>query len=214
MAYKSHGKSITALPMLHPGSNFTITESGFDTGSRKFIVDRNALPNILPARNTADTSIQFTIGNSITRRGNYSGMYVSSVSNITEMRNDLAEYTVSYLGLVKPGKVPYTRNGTSFTVIPATGGITIAPSSSVQTGTESLPTLTRTYVTNRQPDPNGLGAIGAAFFELIAITPRHTSGATLGGPAVSRGWILSNREVRTCGPLYEVADTYNYIIQR
>lgn len=112
MSRKDQGYSPTSTPYLLPDSSFTVTPAGFDTGTRKFIVDVAALPNVLPLRGTADTAISYTKGSSTTYKGNYSGMYVDSVSGITEIQNNLAEYTVNYLGLVRPVKPFHLKRGT------------------------------------------------------------------------------------------------------
>ena len=213
MSYKQHGQSLTALPALQPGSSFDITESGFDTGTRKFVCDKSALPDILPARGTADTSIRFTIGGGVTREGNYRGMYVNSVGNITEGRNDLVEYTVNYLGLVKANKPVFLRQGTSTSVVSDTFHVKKRDGTTVdvtEQQPESLPTATRIYVQNSQPSLAGYGR--------LSIPPELVNLATeiLGGPFgssdfVYAGWMLSNRETKVCGPQYEVTDTYNWI---
>lgn len=199
--------------MLMPGSDFAITESGFDTGTRKFTVDRAALPSVLPARGTADTSIAYTIGGGVQRRGNYAGMYVGSVGSITEGRNNLVEYTVNYLGLVKPNKPVFIREGTSTSVrsdtftVRKTDGTT---ASVTEQQPETLPTATRIYVTSRHPDLAGYGRLSTPP-ELVGLTLEILGGPFAGSGLIFSGWMLSNRELRHCGALYEVTDTHGWI---
>lgn len=211
---KTHGQSIQSLPMLLPGSVFAITESGFDTGQREFVVDRSAIPNVLPALDAVDTSISYVDGSGVIRKGNYASMYVSAISPITEMRMNQVKYTVSYLGLVKPNKRVKLRQGTvtnlsedTFLVRGAGGAI----SSKTGPSLESLPSVTRIYVANKQPDMSGYGRL-AVPPELIGLTAKIKGGPFEPSmPLLYSGWMLSNRETRQCGPLHEVTDVHNWI---
>ena len=57
MSYKNQGNNLKGYPVLQAGSSFEISPYGFDAGSRKFIIDESRIPEMLPNRGMADTSI-------------------------------------------------------------------------------------------------------------------------------------------------------------
>jgi hypothetical protein len=79
---------------------------------------------------------------------------------------------------------------------------------------ESLPTATRVYVTTTQPDFAGYGS------KVVPPELQQTLRQVEGLPFFSaqevafRGWVLTNRDVRQIGPLWEVTDTHNIIVIR
>jgi hypothetical protein len=212
MSYKNQGNNLKGYPVLQAGSNFEISPYGFDAGSRKFIIDESRIPEMLPTRGMADTSIAYISQSGVTTRGGYAQMYVDKVGSITEEKNGLVSYTVSYLGLIKTPKPVHLTQGTNisqssdlFTI----NGLEVA----IQP-VESLPTATRVYVTTTQPDFAGYGS------KVVPPELQQTLRQVEGLPFVSakqvvfRGWVLTNRDVRQIGPLWEVTDTHNIIVIR
>ena len=167
---------------------------------------------MLPNRGMADTSLAYISQSGVTTRGGYAQMYVDKVSSITEEKNGLVSYTVSYLGLIKTPKPVHLTQGTNisqssdlFTI----NGLEVA----IQP-VESLPTATRVYVTTTQPDFAGYGS------KVVPPELQQALRDVEGLPFVSakqvvfRGWVLTNRNVRQIGPLWEVSDTHNIIVIR
>ena len=212
MSYKNQGNNLKGYPVLQAGSSFEISPYGFDSGSRTFVIDQSKIPSILPTRGTADTSISYISQSGVATRGGYAQMYVDKVGSITEDKNGLARFTVNYLGLVNSPKPVHLTQGTNisqssdlFTI----NGLEVA----IQP-VESLPTATRVYVTTTQPDFAGYGS------KIVPPELQQTLRAVEGLPFVSakqvvfRGWVLTNRDVRQIGPLWEVTDTHNIIVIR
>jgi len=212
MSYKNQGNNLKGFPVLQAGSNFEISPYGFDSGTRKFIIDESKVPEVLPTRGMADTSIAYITQSGVTTRGGYAQMYVDKVGSITEEKNGLVSYSVSYLGLVKTPKPVHLTQGTNisqssdlFTI----NGLEVA----IQP-VESLPTATRVYVTTTQPDFAGYGS------KIVPPELQQALRDVEGLPFVSakqvvfRGWVLTNRDVRQIGPLWEVTDTHNIVVIR
>jgi hypothetical protein len=150
MSYKNQGNTLKGYPVLQAGSSFEISAYGFDTGSRTFVIDQSRIPSILPTRGTADTSIPYISQSGVTTRGGYAQMYVDNISNITEDKNGLAKFTVSYLGLVNSPKPVHLTQGTNISQV--SGLFKIDGTEFAIQPVESLPTATRVYVTTTQPD--------------------------------------------------------------
>ena len=212
MSYKNQGKNLKGFPVLQAGSSFDISAYGFDTGTRKFIIDESKVPSILPTRGTADTSIAYIIQSGVTTRGGYAQMYVDNVSSITEEKNGLVSYSVSYLGLVNSPKPVHLTQGTNISQV--SGLFKIDGTEFAIQPVESLPTATRVYVTTTQPDFAGYGS------KIVPPELQQTLRQVQGLPFFSaqevafRGWVLTNRDVRQIGPLWEVTDTHNIIVIR
>jgi len=212
MSYKNQGNNLKGYPVLQAGSSFDISAYGFDTGTRKFIIDESKVPSILPTRGTADTSIAYISQSGVTTRGGYAQMYVDNVSSITEEKNGLVSYSVSYLGLVNSPKPVHLTQGTNISQV--SGLFKIDGTEFAIQPVESLPTATRVYVTTTQPDFAGYGS------KIVPPELQQTLRQVQGLPFFSaqevafRGWVLTNRDVRQIGPLWEVTDTHNIIVIR
>ena len=212
MSYKNQGNNLKGYPILQAGSSFEISPYGFDAGSRKFIIDESRIPEMLPNRGMADTSIAYISQSGVTTRGGYAQMYVDKVSSITEEKNGLVSYTVSYLGLIKTPKPVHLTQGTN--ISQSSDLFTINGFEVAIQPVESLPTATRVYVTTTQPDFAGYGS------KVVPPELQQTLRQVEGLPFVSakqvvfRGWVLTNRDVRQIGPLWEMTDTHNIIVIR
>ena len=160
----------------------------------------------------ADTSIAYISQSGVTTRGGYAQMYVDNISSITEDKNGLAKFTVSYLGLVNSPKPVHLTQGTNISQV--SGLFKIDGTEFAIQPVESLPTATRVYVTTTQPDFAGYGS------KVVPPELQQTLRQVEGLPFVSaqevafRGWVLTNRDVRQIGPLWEVTDTHNIIVIR
>jgi len=212
MSYKNQGNNLKGFPVLQAGSNFEISPYGFDSGTRKFIIDESKVPEVLPTRGMADTSIAYITQSGVTTRGGYAQMYVDKVGSITEEKNGLVSYSVSYLGLVKTPKPVHVTQGTN--ISQSSDLFTINGFDVAIQPVESLPTATRVYVTTTQPDFAGYGS------KVVPPELQQALRDVEGLPFVSakqvvfRGWVLTNRNVRQIGPLWEVTDTHNIIVIR
>ena len=212
MSYKNQGNNLKGYPVLQAGSSFEISPYGFDAGSRKFIVDESRIPEMLPNRGMADTSLAYISQSGVTTRGGYAQMYVDKVGSITEEKNGLVSYTVSYLGLIKTPKPVHLTQGTN--ISQSSDLFTINGFDVAIQPVESLPTATRVYVTTTQPDFAGYGS------KIVPPELQQALRDVEGLPFVSakqvvfRGWVLTNRNVRQIGPLWEVSDTHNIIVIR
>jgi len=212
MSYKNQGNNLKGFPVLQAGSNFEISPYGFDSGTRKFIIDESKVPDILPTRGMSDTSIAYITQSGVTTRGGYAQMYVDKVGSITEEKNGLVSYSVSYLGLVKTPKPVHVTQGTN--ISQSSDLFTINGFDVAIQPVESLPTATRVYVTTTQPDFAGYGS------KVVPPELQQALKDVEGLPFVSakqvvfRGWVLTNRNVRQIGPLWEVTDTHNIIVIR
>ena len=212
MSYKNQGNNLKGYPVLQAGSSFEISPYGFDAGSRKFIIDESRIPEMLPNRGMADTSLAYISQSGVTTRGGYPQMYVDKVGSITEEKNGLVSYTVSYLGLIKTPKPVHLTQGTN--ISQSSDLFTINGFEVAIQPVESLPTATRVYVTTTQPDFAGYGS------KVVPPELQQTLRQVEGLPFVSakqvvfRGWVLTNRDVRQIGPLWEVTDTHNIIVIR
>ena len=212
MSYKTQGNNLKGYPVLQAGSSFEISPYGFDAGSRKFIIDESRIPEMLPNRGMADTSLAYISQSGVTTRGGYPQMYVDKVGSITEEKNGLVSYTVSYLGLIKTPKPVHLTQGTN--ISQSSDLFTINGFEVAIQPVESLPTATRVYVTTTQPDFAGYGS------KVVPPELQQTLRQVEGLPFVSakqvvfRGWVLTNRDVRQIGPLWEVTDTHNIIVIR
>jgi hypothetical protein len=212
MSYKNQGNNLKGFPVLQAGSNFEISPYGFDTGTRKFIIDESKVPEVLPTRGMADTSIAYITQSGVTTRGGYPFMYVDKVGSITEEKNGLVSYSVSYLGLVKTPKPVHVTQGTN--ISQSSDLFTINGFDVAIQPVESLPTATRVYVTTTQPDFAGYGS------KVVPPELQQALKDVEGLPFVSakqvvfRGWVLTNRNVRQIGPLWAVTDTHNIIVIR
>jgi hypothetical protein len=160
----------------------------------------------------ADTSIAYITQSGVTTRGGYPSMYVDKVGSITEEKNGLVSYSVSYLGLVKTPKPVHVTQGTN--ISQSSDLFTINGFDVAIQPVESLPTATRVYVTTTQPDFAGYGS------KVVPPELQQALKDVEGLPFVSakqvvfRGWVLTNRNVRQIGPLWEVTDTHNIIVIR
>ena len=212
MSYKNQGNNLKGYPVLQAGSSFEISAYGFDTGTRKFIIDESRIPEMLPNRGMADTSLAYISQSGVTTRGGYAQMYVDKVGSITEEKNGLVSYTVSYLGLIKTPKPVHLTQGTN--ISQSSDLFTINGFDVAIQPVESLPTATRVYVTTTQPDFAGYGS------KIVPPELQQALRDVEGLPFVSakqvvfRGWVLTNRNVRQIGPLWEVSDTHNIIVIR
>lgn len=212
MSYKNQGNNLKGFPVLQAGSNFEISPYGFDSGTRKFIIDESKVPEVLPTRGMADTSIAYITQSGVTTRGGYAQMYVDKVGSITEEKNGLVSYSVSYLGLIKTPKPVHVTQGTN--ISQSSDLFTINGFDVAIQPVESLPTATRVYVTTTQPDFAGYGS------KVVPPELQQALRDVEGLPFVSakqvvfRGWVLTNRNVRQIGPLWEVTDTHNIIVIR
>ena len=212
MSYKNQGNNLKGFPVLQAGSNFEISPYGFDSGTRKFIIDESKVPEVLPTRGMADTSIAYITQSGVTTRGGYAQMYVDKIGSITEEKNGLVSYSVSYLGLIKTPKPVHVTQGTN--ISQSSDLFTINGFDVAIQPVESLPTATRVYVTTTQPDFAGYGS------KVVPPELQQALRDVEGLPFVSakqvvfRGWVLTNRNVRQIGPLWEVTDTHNIIVIR
>lgn len=201
MSAKVHNSTALDALVLQPGSSFTRSRAGFDTGRRQFKCWAASAPELAPLRGDADYT--------------FDGMLVDTVT-ISEMRGGLATVDVSYLGVltgnpedVKPDEFVYNTNyqesGDNVTFI--VNGVTHA----VDFGYH-LPQVTHTYVTEDLPTtkPGQLIAPGKyadlvpdgiiVFDDGMIITPVN--------PVAF--WRLDGRNIREVNGLYELSDTYNY----
>jgi hypothetical protein len=212
MSYKNQGNNLKGYPVLQAGSSFEISAYGFDTGTRKFIIDESKVPSILPTRGMSDASIAYISQSGVTTRGGYAQMYVDKVGSITEEKNGLVSYSVSYLGLINAPKPVHLTQGTN--ISQSSDLFTINGFEVAIQPVESLPTATRVYVTTTQPDFAGYGS------KIVPPELQQTLRQVEGLPFFSaqevafRGWVLTNRDVRQIGPLWEVTDTHNIIVIR
>lgn len=212
MARTEYGLSL-AIPVLKPGSTvFALTQAGFDTGTRTFQIDEDELPDALPELESADTDLRWTdAARTTVRGGNFGTMYVSSVGNITEGKNGICEYTVSFLGLIKREKRVFETVQSQ--TIPFRGDV----SGNLKYGFyDSAPVVPLTYVSKTFPDMTQLGKniIPPGWSEP---TPPAIvlDGVTV--PSIkSAYWILREREFRHAGgrKLFEIRDQYAYEIVR
>lgn len=211
MARKEHGYALTQLVLKPDTSRFTMTREGFDVGSRTFCADEDSIQALIPELDRADTEIQWrepSTGN--TRSGTYSRMYVASVSDITEGKNGIHEFTVSYLGLIKDQK---RVRQTTQTAITTFNGALADDLELTKRLYESAPAVTRVYVTSTKPDYQQLGQSiippGWEEYRLVM----EVDGIVV--PALSSArWVLRERDDNPCGPLYEVRDQYVYDVTR
>lgn len=198
MSRKDQGNALS-IPVLKPNTTrFVLTQEGFDTGQRTFTIDENYLERALPELDSADTDIQFQdhLG---TRRGGYRTMYVSGVSDITELANGLREFTITYQGLIQRAKRAYETVQTSVTTVNG-GGFSFY---------YSTPSVTLTKVVNAKPDPTDLGTIIVPPGWDKTLKRSTIKGVTFDPPSFAQ-WIMKERDTRQCGPLFEAREQYTY----
>lgn len=208
MARTDFGNTL-AVPVLVPeSSTFTITRSGFDTGSRTFSIDKNYLADSLPDLEKADTDIVWRDRTGATISGTYGTMYVSGVSDITEGRNGICQYTVKYLGLIKSQKQTHETTQTQTTTLYVSVHNRNYPG-----GSESVPVVTLTRVTKTRPDKKELGKnISPPGWETF--NPLTGYGNVAMSPVLFSGWVLSSREEDKSGTIWQVKDQYIFQIIR
>lgn len=209
MARTDTGLSL-ATPVLKPGStSFTLTEAGFDTGSRTFTIDSASLDLAIPELDRADTDLRWTDRASSTVRGRFGTMYVVGVTNITENGNGLCEYTVNFHGLIKRQKRIFETVQTQ--TVPFRGEFS---GNQTYGYYDSLPVVTQTRVSNEEPIASQLGDNIIPFGWVEPNPPAWViNGVTI--PAIkSSRWVLREREYRRAGPLVEVREQYIYEIVR
>jgi hypothetical protein len=198
MPYKHHGETLGSLK-LQPGSRFTRTLTGFDTGTRVYQCDLDMIDSLEPEVGTADSSLP---------GGRYSSMFVDDV-DVEEGRNNLAKLTISFLGLKRGlAKPPVLAGDTSSEQFVNDANYVL---------TNQLPTISVVSVQDTMPDPFGTGQAavppGVPPTGEILLPPFYEGPIVFVDP-IWQGWILKTRNFRQAGPYWEVTDGYEYLVVR
>jgi len=201
MSATIHGGSELYSLVEQPGSSFTTTRAGFDTGRRTFKCWQSVAGTLEPRRGTPDTT--------------YPGMIVDTVTTTFDTAG-VAKMDVNYLGIKDEGTLKeddwaYSVNlAISDRTIEATIGAT-----AVTLGdTQFVPQITRTYITAALPT-NKVGDFvePAKFADLVPSTSVSLPGASvqLNYLPYFTGWRLEGRTIKQAGPRYEISETMNYV---
>ena len=210
MARKQTGYNPLKM-VLQPGSTFSKTENGFDTGSRTVEVDESVAYDIVPERGTADYDIQYTDGvNNF--RGAHTHMFLKDWS-ITGKTNGIVTISLQFEGVIlRKGqkfyqnvKAPYYSPGVR-EVADQLDGVQLSI---------FLQEITKTYMANDLRGLYPLNKVAYPPFEGSELSQLYNRGtATALRSPDWHGWTITNRTFRIAGTLgklaiYEVNDTYS-----
>lgn len=198
------GFSLHNPVLKHGSSRFTQTQAGFDTGERTFVVDREHLERSLPELETPDSQLTWGAVDNF-KRGIYRGMFVSSVGDITELGNNLCEYTVKFLGLIKAGKRPYTTEQASNTS--AINMLIIGEKGFASVDT--TPIVSVVAVSDVRPNVQDLGTNLVPPGYPALLPPQSLGGISIRASAFE-AWVLRERDTRKAGTLYETQSQFVY----
>jgi len=191
------GTSISAIAKEQPGATFTAQRYGFDTGTRTFRVDSARSLAKLPQVGKADTT--------------HTRMFVTSVQ-IVKGAASITTATVNYEGLIYRTKRDHYEVSTEveiFSDLPVVSGVAIAANVRWH---RSLPRVTHVYVTEKYPNQLDVGVPKDPPRYADGIANFYASQWRLGFYTIFKGWMLRSRSVRESGPLFEVTDSYAYVI--
>lgn len=210
MARTDKGHKLDKL-VVQPGSTFTETQVGFDTGSRTVICDVSRALELLPQIGTSDYEIFYwtQIGD---HRGSHPFMFVKETT-VTTGANNIATISISFEGLIvrngerrfDQAKAPYFTPGVR-EVSDQLDGVNLSI---------FLQEITKTYLAGNLRDLPILNKITDPPFEGSNLSQLYNKGtATALRRPDFHGWTITNRTYRLAGVLgklaiYEVNDTYS-----
>lgn len=196
MARTDHGLDLSTGLVLQPGSRFKRTRSGFDTGTRIYKCDRSVTELLAPRVGDSDL---------ILAGGRHARMFVDDV-DIAEGTNEIDTLTIAFLGLIGAGGKGAIISGSTNTNQFMVGQFVVS---------DTTPSISVAYVQEDAPDPWEAGQpseppIGQLPEE--GYRPHYFTSAVSYPPPVYQGWVLNGRTFRQAGPLWEVTDTFEYLI--
>jgi len=194
MSATIHGGSELYSLVEQPGSSFTTTRGGFDTGRRTFKCWQSVAITLEPLRGSADST--------------YFGMKVDTVE-VTFDKAGVATMQVSYLGSKNESQIK--EDEFSYSVTDETGKIyaqTFDWEASIP-----KPQVTRTYMTRTLPTTK----VGR--FDVPLKYADQVPGDTVFYEEVPalwtytfwfKGWRLIGRTIKNVGDLYEITETHQW----
>ena len=211
MARTDKGNALLSLT-LQPGSNFSKTQSGFDTGTRSVKVDITKAYDLAPEIGTADYDIRYLDSTMKIARGTHTHMFLKEWT-VTGETNGIANVSMQFEGVIlRKGqrffqnvKAPYYSPG-------------VREVSDQLDGTNLsifLQEITKTYMANDLRGLFPLNKIAFPPFEGSELSQLYNRGtATPLRTPDFHGWTITNRTFRMAGILgklvvYEVNDTYS-----
>ena len=211
MARKDTGHNALTL-ILQPGSNFSKTQSGFDTGSRSVKVDASKVYDLVPEIGTADYDIRYLDGTMKLVRGSHTHMFLKDWS-ITNETNGISSISLQFEGaILRKGqrfsqavKQPYYSPGVR-EVSDQLDGVQLSI---------FLQEITKTYMAADLRGLYPLNKIANPPFEGSDLSQLYNRGtATALRTPDFHGWTITNRTFRHAGIfgkllVYEVNDTYS-----
>ena len=194
MSATIHGGSELYSLVEQPGSSFTTTRAGFDTGRRTFKCWQSVAGTLEPLRGSADSS--------------YFGMKVDTVE-VTFDKAGVATIQVSYLGTKNETQIK--EDEFSYSVTDETGMI-YAPTFDWEASIPK-PQVTRTYMTRTLPTAK----VGR--FDVPLKYADQVPGDTVFYEEVPalwtytfwfKAWRLIGRTIKTAGDLHEITETHQW----
>jgi DMSO/TMAO reductase YedYZ molybdopterin-dependent catalytic subunit len=196
MARTHQGQTLTQLE-LQPGATWTQNEQGFDAGRKEFWVSTEYAELRTPAIHSPDSDRKT--------------MYVTAVET-EDMENGLSKLSVTYSGIYGANKTKPTQislavgsQDETLTLINGNPARCIIP----------IPTVSHVWVSKSRPRTDQIGQIKlppgiksdefslAKLYFIQYINPLSV---------LFSDWLLSSRDLKQAGPLWEVSDTYTWRI--
>ena len=210
MARTKHGNKLEAF-ILQPGSRFSRTESGFDTGSRTVKIDASKAYDMMPEKGASDYDIKYSDGTTISR-GFHTHMFLKE-AELTDETNGIATISMQFEGVIlRKGqkfsqnvKAPYYTPGVR-QLVDQLDGVNLDI---------FLQEITKTYLAADLRSLFPLNKIASPPFEGSDLSQIYNRGSAERLRLPDRhGWTITNRTYRLAGTLgglaiYEVNDTYS-----
>ena len=195
MSATIHGSTELYSLVEQPGSSFTTTRAGFDTGRRTFKCWQSVALTLEPLRGSADST--------------YFGMKVDTVE-VTFDKAGVATMQVSYLGTKNESKIK--EDEFTYSVTDETPKIYYNPSFDWQASIPK-PQVTRTFITRTLPTTK-IGRFdrplkyadmipgNTVYYEEVPALWRYTFWF--------KAWKLIGRTIKNVADLYEVTETHQW----
>jgi len=194
MSATTHGSTELYSLVEQPGSSFTTTRAGFDTGRRTFKCWQSVAATLEPLRGSADSI--------------YSGMKVDTVQ-VTFDKAGVATMQVSYLGIKNQSQTK--EDEFNYSVTDETPKLYF-PTFDWQS-TIPKPQVTRTYITDTLPTTKigrydrplkyaDLIPGDTVYYEEVGTTWLYTFWF--------KAWRLIGRTIKNAGDLYEITETHQW----
>ena len=196
MSATTHGSAALYSLVEQPGSSFTTTRGGFDTGRRVFKCWQSVAVTLEPLRGSSDET--------------YSGMKVDTVTTTFD-KAGVATLDVNYLGIKNQSQTK--EDEVNYSVTSETPSFYVSTTSFDFNATIPKPQVTRTYLTRTLPTSKvGQFEEPVKYVDQVPGSTIYFGevGLTLTFTFLFKGWKLIGRTIKNVGDLYEITETHQW----